>query len=41
MRRAEDTILLEQVINDRLLVPVDPAGDQKDEERERGEAASS
>ena len=33
---AENPILFEQVINDRLLLPVDPPGDKKDEERERG-----
>ena len=26
VRRAEDPILLEQVVNDRLLLPVEPAG---------------
>ena len=33
---AEDTVFLEQVINDRLLVPVDPAGEEKEEEGKRG-----
>ena len=36
MRCAENPVLFEQVVNDRLLLPVDPAGDKKDEERERG-----
>jgi hypothetical protein len=36
VRGAEDTVLLEQVVNDRLLVPVDPAGKEKEEEGERG-----
>jgi hypothetical protein len=36
VRGAEDTVLFEQVVNDGLLVPVDPAGDEKEEERERG-----
>jgi hypothetical protein len=35
VRCAEDTVLLEQVINDRLLVPVDPAGEERKEEGER------
>ena len=35
MGGAEDTVLLEQVVNDRLLVPVDPAGEEKQEEGER------
>ena len=33
---AEDAILLQQVVNDRLLLPIDPAGEQQDEEGERG-----
>ena len=36
MRRAEDPVLLEQVFNDRLLLPVDPAGEDMEEEGERG-----
>src|ERR1700730_16647807 len=35
-RGPEDTVLLEQVVHDRLLVPVDPAGEEKEEEGERG-----
>ena len=35
VRGAEDTVLLEQVVNDRLLIPVDPAGEEKQEEGER------
>ena len=34
VRRAEDPVLLEQVVNDRLLLPIDPAGDQQEQERE-------
>ena len=33
---AEDPVLLEQVVNDRLRVPVDPAGEEKEEEGDRG-----
>jgi hypothetical protein len=33
---AEDTVLFEHVVNDGLLVSVDPAGDEKEEEGERG-----
>jgi hypothetical protein len=33
---AEDTVLLEEVVDDRLLLPVDPAGDEKEKEGERG-----
>ena len=36
VHRAEDTVLLEQVVNDRLLVSIDPAGEQQEEEGERG-----
>ena len=36
VRRAEDTVLLEQVGDDRLQLPVDPAGEQKEEEGEPG-----
>ena len=36
LRRAEDAVLLEQVINDRLLLAVHPAGEQQEEESERG-----
>jgi hypothetical protein len=35
VRRAEDTVLFEQVVNDRLLLPVDPAGDDTNHEGER------
>ncbi len=35
VRGAEDPVLLEQVVNDRLLLPVDPAGDQQEQEGER------
>jgi hypothetical protein len=31
MRAAEDPVLLEQVVDDCLLVPIDPAGDEKDD----------
>ena len=34
--RAEDAVLLEQVVDDRLLLAVDPAREQKEEEGERG-----
>ena len=34
VRRAEDPVLLEQVVNDRLLLPVDPAGEQQEKEGE-------
>ena len=33
---AEDSVLFEQVVNDRLLVSVDPAREQYEEEGERG-----
>ena len=36
VHRAEDTVLLEQVVNDRLLVSIDPAREQQEEEGERG-----
>jgi hypothetical protein len=36
VRGAEDAVLLEQVVNDYLLVPVDPAGEEKEGEGERG-----
>jgi hypothetical protein len=36
VHRAEDSVLLEQVVDDRLLVSMDPAGEQQEEERERG-----
>src|SRR5262245_57360020 len=32
VHRAEDTVLLEQVVNDRLLVSIDPAREQQQEE---------
>ena len=35
MRGAEDTVLLEQVVNHCLLLPVDPAGDEENNEGER------
>ena len=35
---AEDSVLLEQVVNDRLLVSIDPAGEHQEEEGERGAA---
>ena len=35
-RELSGTVLLEQVVNDRLLVPVDPAGEEKEEEGEWG-----
>jgi hypothetical protein len=36
IHRAEDSILLEQVVNDRLLVSIDPAREQQKKEGERG-----
>ena len=36
VHRAEHAILLEQVVNDRLLVSIDPAREQQEEEGERG-----
>ena len=36
VRGAEDPVLLEQVVNDRLLLSIDPAGEQQEEEGERG-----
>ena len=36
VHRAEDPVLLEQVVNDRLLVSIDPAREQQEEEGERG-----
>jgi hypothetical protein len=35
VRCAEDPVLLEQVVNDRLLLPVDPAGEEENDEGER------
>ena len=35
VRRAQDSVLFEQVVNDCLLLPVDPAGKEQDDERER------
>ena len=35
VRCAEDSVLLEQVVNDGLLLPVDPAGEEKNDEGER------
>ena len=34
--RPEDSIFLEQIVNDRLLVSIDPAREQQQEEGERG-----
>ena len=34
VRRAENPVLLEQVVNDRLVLPIDPAGDQQEKESE-------
>jgi hypothetical protein len=36
VHRAEDAVLLEQVVNDRLLVSIDPAGEQQEDQGERG-----
>jgi hypothetical protein len=36
--RAEDAVLLEQVVDDRLLLAVDPAREQEEEESERSTA---
>jgi hypothetical protein len=36
VRDAEDRVLFGQVVNDRLLMPVDPAGDETQEKGERG-----
>ena len=36
VHRAEDAVLLEQVVNDRLLVSIDPAREQQEEEGKRG-----
>jgi len=36
VHRAEYAVLLEQVVNDRLLVSIDPAREQQQEEGERG-----
>jgi hypothetical protein len=38
VHRAENAILLEQVVNDRLLVSIDPAREQPEEEGERAAA---
>jgi phage head maturation protease len=35
VHRAEDAVLLEQIDNDRLLVSIDPAREQQEEEGER------
>jgi hypothetical protein len=35
VHRAEYSVLLEQVVYDRLLVSIDPAGEQQEEEGER------
>ncbi len=44
VRCAQDPVLLEQIVNDRLLLPVDPAGEEENDEgkrrRERVHAAS-
>ena len=34
VRGAEDAVLLKQVVKDRLLLPVDPTGDEENDERE-------
>jgi hypothetical protein len=34
VRRAENAVLLDQVVNDGLLLPVDSAGEQKEDESE-------
>ena len=36
VHRAEDTVLFEQVVNDRLLVSSDPGREQQEEEGKRG-----
>ena len=36
VHRPEDSMFLEQMANDRLLVSIDPAGEQQQEEGERG-----
>ena len=36
VHHAEDAVLFEQVVNDRLLVSIDPAREQQEEEGERG-----
>jgi hypothetical protein len=36
VHRPEDSIFLEQVVNDRLLVSIDPAREQQQEQGERG-----
>src|SRR5438309_7432758 len=35
MRCTQDAVLLEQVLNDRLLLPVDPAGEDENDEGKR------
>src|SRR5438309_2254282 len=35
MRCTQDAVLLEQVLNDRLLLPVDPAGEGENDEGKR------
>ena len=40
VRGAEDPVLLEQVVDDRLLLPVDPARDQQEQEGERARQRS-
>jgi hypothetical protein len=34
--RAEDPVLLQQILDDVLLLSIDPAGDQQEQEGERG-----
>ena len=36
VHRSEDAVLLEQVVNHRLLMSIDPAREQQEEKRERG-----
>jgi hypothetical protein len=36
VHRAGDAVLLEQVVNNRLLLPIDPAGEPQQKEGERG-----
>ena len=35
VRRAKDSVFLEQVVNDRLLLSIDPPGEEEAKERER------
>lgn len=36
VHRAEDAVFIEQIVNDRLLLSIDPAGEQVQKEGERG-----